>query len=109
MRRNGVSPAHGHQMHELGSIDVMRLDQTRHVACASSCMSMRTSLEEGVKTHRFAGILPEQSLTEAGRHCVWSFPAPVGDAVHLPAFFPKFRISSTFSSILLRTTSKASF
>ena len=59
-------------MHELGSIDVMRLDQTlgqsRHVACASSCMSMRTSLEEGIKLHRFAGIFPEQSLTEAGRH-----------------------------------------
>ena len=99
----------GHQEQEPSGIDVMRLDQTRHVACASSCMSMRTSLEEGIKLHRFAGILPEQSLTEAGRHCVWSFPAPVGDAVHLPAFFPKFRISSTFSSILLRTTSKASF
>ena len=71
-RRNGVRPAHGHQMHELGSIDVMRLDQTlgqsRHVACASSCMSMRTSLEEGIKLHRFAGIFPEQFLTEAGRH-----------------------------------------
>jgi hypothetical protein len=65
-------PAHGHQMHELGSIDVMRLDQTlgqsRHVACALSCMSMRTSLEEGIKLHRFAGIFPEQFLTEAGRH-----------------------------------------
>ena len=35
--------------------------------------------------------------------------APAGDAVHLPAFFPKFRMPSTFSSILLRTTSKASF
>ena len=37
-RRNGARPAHGHQMHELGSIDVMCLDQTlgqsRHVACA---------------------------------------------------------------------------
>jgi hypothetical protein len=28
---------------------------------------------------------------------------------HLLAFFPKFRMPSTFSSILLRTTSKASF
>ena len=50
----------------------MRFDQTlgqsRHVACASSCMSMRTSLEEGIKLHRFAGIFPEQFLTEAGRH-----------------------------------------
>ena len=59
-------------MHELGSIDVMRLDQTlgqsRHVACASSCMSMRTSPEEGIKLHRLAGILPEQFSTEAGRH-----------------------------------------
>jgi hypothetical protein len=58
-------------MHELGSIEVMRLDQTlgqsRHVACASSCMSMRT-LEEGIKLHRFAGIFPEQLFTEAGRH-----------------------------------------
>ena len=29
---------------------------------------MRTSLEEGIKFHKFAGILPEQFLTEAGRH-----------------------------------------
>jgi hypothetical protein len=59
-------------MDELGSIDVMRLDQTlgqsRHVACASSCMSMTTSPEEGINLHRFAGILPEQFLTEAGCH-----------------------------------------
>src|SRR4029077_169893 len=66
-------------MHELGSIDVMmRLNQTpghlRQGACASSCMSMRaclsmrTSLEEGVKMHRFSGTFPEQFLTEAGRH-----------------------------------------
>ena len=49
----------------------MRLDQTfgqsRHVACASGCRSMRTSLEEGIKLHRFAGIFPEQFI-EAGRH-----------------------------------------
>jgi hypothetical protein len=55
-----------------GSIDAMHFDQTlgqsRHVACASDCMSMRTSLEEGIKLHRFAGIFPEQFLTEAGRH-----------------------------------------
>ncbi len=54
------------------SIDVMRLDRTlgqsRYVACASSCISMRTSLEEGIKLHRFAGIFPEQFSTEAGRH-----------------------------------------
>ena len=59
-------------MHELGSIDVMHLDRTlgqsRHVACASGCMSMRASLEEGIKLHSFAGIFPEQFLTEAGRH-----------------------------------------
>ena len=59
-------------MRELGSIDVMRLDQTlgqsRHVACASSCMSMRTCPEEGIKFHRFAGMFPEQFFTEAGRH-----------------------------------------
>jgi hypothetical protein len=29
---------------------------------------MRTSPEEGIKLHRFAGILPEQFFTEAGRH-----------------------------------------
>ena len=27
-----------------------------------------TSPKEGIKLHRFAGILPEQFLTEAGRH-----------------------------------------
>ena len=69
VKRIGVSPAHGHQMHELGGIDVMHFDQTpgqsRHVACASSCMSMRaclsmrTSLEEGIKPHSFAGTFPE--------------------------------------------------
>jgi len=32
-------------------------------------MSLRTSLEEGIKPHWFAGILPEQLLTEAGGHC----------------------------------------
>src|SRR5882757_1398895 len=34
-------------------------------------MSKRTSmmLEEEIKLHRFAGISPEQSFTEAGRHC----------------------------------------
>jgi hypothetical protein len=31
-------------------------------------MSIRTSLEVGIKLHRFAGIFPEQFLTEAGRH-----------------------------------------
>jgi hypothetical protein len=31
-------------------------------------MSMRTCPEEGINLHRFAGILPEQFLTEAGRH-----------------------------------------
>ena len=29
---------------------------------------MRTSLEEGIKLHRFASIFPEQFSTEAGRH-----------------------------------------
>ena len=51
----------------------MRLDQTlgqsRHVACASGRMSMRASLEEGINLHSFAGILPEEFLTAAGRHC----------------------------------------
>src|SRR5260221_14688981 len=45
-----------------------RRSASRHVACASSCISMRTSLEEGIKLHRFAGIFPEQFSTEAGRH-----------------------------------------
>src|SRR5258708_11161067 len=53
-------------------MEVMRLDQTlgqsRHVACASGCMSVRTSLEEGIKLHTFAGIFPEQFFTEASRH-----------------------------------------
>ena len=31
-------------------------------------MSIRTSLEEGIKLHRFAVIFPEQLLTETGRH-----------------------------------------
>jgi pimeloyl-ACP methyl ester carboxylesterase len=44
------------------------LGQSRHVACASGCISIRTSLEEGIKLHRFAGMLPEQFFTEAGRH-----------------------------------------
>src|SRR5882762_320195 len=44
------------------------LGQSRHVAYASSSMSIRTSLEEGIKLHRFAGIFPEQFLTEAGGH-----------------------------------------
>jgi Tripartite tricarboxylate transporter family receptor len=56
-------------MHELGSIDVMRLDRTLgQLPAQSGCMSMRTSLEEGIKPHRFAGIFPEQFLTEAGGH-----------------------------------------
>ena len=29
---------------------------------------MRTCPEEGINLHRFAGVLPEQFLTEAGRH-----------------------------------------
>ena len=51
--RGGVALAtpSGHQMRELGSIDVMRLDQTlgqsRHVACASSCTSMKLPLKKG--------------------------------------------------------------
>ena len=31
-------------------------------------MSMRASLEEGIKVHRFSGIFPAQFFTEAGRH-----------------------------------------
>jgi hypothetical protein len=42
--------------------------QPSKVACASSCISMRISLEEGIKLHRFAVIFPEQFSTEAGRY-----------------------------------------
>ena len=53
-------------------IRVMRLDQmpgqSHSVASASSCMPMRTCLEEGIKPHRFAGIFPEQFLTETSGH-----------------------------------------
>lgn len=40
-------------------------------ASGSGCMSKGTSimLEEVIKLHWFAGISPEQSFTEAGRHC----------------------------------------
>jgi hypothetical protein len=41
---------------------------SRQVACASSFMSMRTSLEKGIKLHRFASIFPEQFFSEASRH-----------------------------------------
>jgi len=59
-------------VHEPAGIRVMRLDQmpgqSHRVASASSCMSMSTSLEEGIKPHRFAGIFPEQFLTETSGH-----------------------------------------
>ena len=49
----------GQQEPAPGGIDVMRFDrplgQSRHVAAASSYMSMRTSPEEGINLHRFAG------------------------------------------------------
>jgi hypothetical protein len=49
--------------------DALRSDASRVTLPAQSgCMSMRTSLEEGIKLHRFAGIFPEQFATEAGRH-----------------------------------------
>jgi len=46
-------------------------DATIRSASGSGCMSKRTSmmLEEVIKLHRFAGISPEQSFTQAGRHC----------------------------------------
>src|SRR6185436_18609291 len=68
----GSCNASGHQVHEPAGIRVMRLDQmlgqSHSVASASSCMSIRTSLEEGIKPHRFAGIFPEQFLTETSGH-----------------------------------------
>ena len=36
-------------------------------ARASSCMAIRTSLEVGIKLHRFAVFFPEQFSTLAGR------------------------------------------
>jgi hypothetical protein len=59
-------------------IDMMRLDQTRHVACASSCILMRTSLEEGIKLHRFAGIFPEQFFHRASAAPRKMLPGPAG-------------------------------
>ena len=44
-RRSGARPAHGHQMHELGSIDVMRLDQDARPV-ASRCLRIRLSRDE---------------------------------------------------------------
>ena len=72
MENPGSCNASGHQVHEPAGIRVMRLDQmpgqSHGVASASSCMSMRTCLEEGIKPHRFAGIFPEQFLTETSGH-----------------------------------------
>ena len=42
-RRNASRPAHGHQMHELGSIDVMRLDQTLG---QSRCLRIKLYVDE---------------------------------------------------------------
>jgi hypothetical protein len=42
-RRSGARPAHGHQMHELGSIDVMRLDRT---PVASRCLRIKLYFDE---------------------------------------------------------------
>jgi hypothetical protein len=50
----------------------VRCTRTRiRLASGLGCMSKRTSimLEEVIKHHWFAGISPEQSFTEAGRHC----------------------------------------
>jgi hypothetical protein len=44
-RRNGARPAHGHQMHELGSIDVMRLDRTLGPV-ASRCLRIKLYFDE---------------------------------------------------------------
>jgi ATP-dependent DNA ligase len=43
VRRSGARPAHGHQMHELGSIDVIRLDRT---PVASRCLRIKLYLDE---------------------------------------------------------------
>jgi hypothetical protein len=47
-----------------------RLAKMIRSVSSSGCMSKRTSmmLEEVVKLYGFAGISPEQSFTEAGRH-----------------------------------------
>jgi hypothetical protein len=46
-RRSGARPAHGHQMHELGSIDVMRLDQTLGPV-ASRCLRIKLYVDENL-------------------------------------------------------------
>jgi hypothetical protein len=53
-----------------GEVIGIRCTRITRSASGSGCMSKRTSmmLEEEIKLHRFAGISPEQSFTEAGRH-----------------------------------------
>ncbi len=41
--RSGTRPAHGHQMHELGSTNVMRLDRT---PVASRCLRIKLYFDE---------------------------------------------------------------
>ena len=47
-------------------------------------------LEEEIKLHRFAGISPKQSFTEAGRHCErrWWPPIRVWSSVALAMISP---------------------
>jgi hypothetical protein len=61
---------------------------------------------------RVSGVLRNAvgaHLFSLERNCHFWNIISVLDKFHLPAFFPKFRMPSTFSSNLLRTTSKASF
>ena len=62
---------------------------------------MRTSLEEGIKLHGFAGIFPEQFFTEAGRYCeavvaadqrmvICCFGDDLADFVHDVSHAPSF-------------------
>jgi hypothetical protein len=78
---------------------------------------MRTSLEEGIKLHRFAGIFPEQFSTEAGRHreavvaadqrtvirCFRDdFAHVVHDASHVPPPHPTHRLVTLHSGDIMK-------
>jgi hypothetical protein len=89
-------------VHEPGSIDVMRL-VPRHVACASSCMSM-TSFEEGIELHRFAGMFPEQFLTEASSH---REPVVTADSVCSSVAFAMISPASSTMFFMRRLQSNA--
>ncbi len=66
-----------------------RNGSSRHFACASSCVSMQTSLEEGIELHRLAGIFPAQSFTElAAVARRWWPPTSVWSSVAIAMISP---------------------